>query len=303
MVFEILFGIAVVVIIILVAKIILLRGAFKEISEQVDERVKGETNTPITISTTDSAARKSVSLINSSIDELNIEKLRVVNSNREINKAVTNIAHDIRTPLTAINSYVDLLAEEQDVETRREYILRLKSRTEYMSELTDELFKYSISTDKAASECDTNKESACDIRGILEDCILSFYNVFTSKGITPVIDLPEKSVMAKIDSQDANRVFENIISNGLKYASKCFEISLDENGKAIFKNDANDLNNVEVGRLFDKYYTVKNTSASTGLGLAIAKELVAVNGGRIDAHLSEDNIFSIEVSLEVLKNT
>lgn len=299
MLFEILFGITLVVIIILILKIVMLRGAFKEISEQIDERVKGKTNTPITISTSDSAARKSVSVINSELDELNREKVRITNSNSDINKAVTNIAHDIRTPLTAINSYVDLLAEEKDEEVRSEYIQRLKNRTEYMSDLTNELFKYSVSTDRSLKNAEVNKEITCDIRGVLEDCILSFYNVFTSKGITPSINLPEESVFAFIDSRDANRVFENIISNGLKYAENKFEISLEESGKITFNNDANDLTNVEVARLFDKYYTVKNTAASTGLGLSIAKELVGICGGEISAHLSEDKVFVIEVILKI----
>ena len=116
----------------------------------------------------------------------------------------------------------------------------------------------------------------------MEECILSFYAAFKNKGIEPEIELPDEPVYVLCEKKSANRIFENIISNALKYADEALKVKLDVTGCATFSNPAPDLTPVSAAKLFDRYYTVKEGSASTGLGFSIAREQHRIQSGRRD---------------------
>lgn len=299
MLFKILFGISVLIIVGLVIYIFELRKAFDEIKDQVDMRVKGETNSPITLSTNDRKARDTTEFINDEIRILNKERMKYTNGNRDIDNAIANISHDLRTPLTAMNSYIDLLMKEKDETVRQEYLKRLKNRTDIMTELTKELFNYSAAVSETNAIVDTNLTSdTCDITAVLQDCILSFYNAFIEKGITPNINIPDETINVCIETTTAYRILENIIGNGIKYAEKNFDIDMSDKGVIKFSNYAPDLTQIDVAQLFDRFYTVKNSTASTGIGLSIAKELLHTYGGDVTAELTQNKIFSITVTFK-----
>ena len=286
MIWQIICGILLIIVIILIIRLVLLRRAFDEIAEDVKERSSGETSTPITITTSDRKARHAAVVLNEELKTLHDERCRYEAANSEINNAVTNISHDLRTPLTAINSYLDLIDSENDPATRDMYLDRIRNRTDVMVGLTDELFKYSVSNVRKPAPREVSS-AVCDIKTVTAECML--------RGITPKISLPEKGVMAKVTPSDADRILENIISNGLKYADSDFNVVLDDKGTVTFTNYAKDLTQVDVQRLFDRFYTVKNSAVSTGLGLSIAKKLISENGGTINASLSDENVLSITV--------
>ena len=100
------------------------------------------------------------------------------------------------------------------------------------------------------------------------------------------------------DRKSANRIFENIISNAIKYADDSLDVKLDREGSVIFSNPAPELTPVSAAKLFDRYYTVNEGSQSTGLGFAIAKELIDRNGGSIESSL-KDGILSIIVRFKI----
>ena len=279
-----------------VVKIVLLRRGFDELTENIEDQVKCDTQIPVTLTTTDAHARKTAETINRELRNLQDERNEYIDGNRKVAEAVTAISHDIRTPLTAINSYLDLMADEKNEELKKQYLERIKSRTLSLSELADELFKYSTSTDPSRYPVEyTDSESeTVDICRVLEECILSFYAAFKDKGIEPEIELPDHSVSVICDRKSANRIFENIISNAIKYADEALTVKLDGEGCAVFSNPAPDLTPVSAAKLFDRYYTVKEGNASTGLGFSIAKELITRNGGSIESEL-KDGVLSIIV--------
>jgi len=86
------------------------------------------------------------------------------------------------------------------------------------------------------------------------------------------------------------RIFENVISNAIKYSDNTVNISLNKEGIICVSNKAKDLDNVTVNKIFDRYYTVKNAKKSNGIGLSIAKQLVELNGGKIKADYTDDNL-------------
>lgn len=283
-----------------VIKIVLLRRGFDELTENIEDQVSGKTQIPVTLTTSDPHARHTAEILNRELKNLDRERNEYLDGNRKVAEAVTGISHDIRTPLTAINSYLDLMADEKDEVLKAQYLERIKSRTLSLSDLADELFKYSTSTDPERYPVQTENIASepIDICRVLEECMLSFYAGFKKRGIEPDIEIPDKPVFVLCDKKSANRIFENIISNAIKYANNDLRVKLDPKGQVIFSNPAPDLTPVSAAKLFDRYFTVNEGHASTGLGFSIAKELITRNNGTIEADL-KDGILMITVSFNL----
>ena len=197
----------------------------------------------------------------------------------ELKNAVSNISHDLRTPLTAICGYLDLLEQEEKSTTVERYIEVIRNRTEILKQLTEELFRYSVIL---TTEDDMIKE-AVEINRVLEESIAAFYVALNERRIIPNIKMPENKVICYLDSSALARVFSNLLNNAIKYSDGDLDITLSETGEIIFSNTASKLNEVQVGKLFDRFYTVEAARKSTGLGLAIAKTLVEQMNGTISA--------------------
>ena len=159
-----------------VVKIFLLRRGFDELTDNIEDQVNCKTQIPVTLTTTDPHARRTAETLNRELVKLQDERNRYIDGNRQISQVVTEISHDIRTPLTAINSYLDLMKGETDEELKAQYLERIKNRTLSLSDLADELFKYSTSADQAGQPVPSESESSgpIDICRILEECMLSF---------------------------------------------------------------------------------------------------------------------------------
>jgi len=269
---------------ILIYKIVLLQRGYDELTRDIEDQISGKTGVPVVLTTKDSHARKCAVTLNENIKELREEHIKYENGNRTIKEAVTNISHDLRTPLTAINSYLDLIEDETDEEVKKVYLERIKNRTDVLTGLTEELFKYSTITDRSDKEVKGGDHAEMtDLRRVIEECLISFYASFNQRGITPAVELPEKEVSVRCRKSDLDRIVENIISNALKYSDGDLIVTLTEDGKASFSNHTRDLTPVTAAKLFDRYYTVKDGQGSTGLGFSIARELTEKNGGSIEA--------------------
>lgn len=270
--------ILVLIIIVLAAKVWFLRRSAKEISEAFRDRLAADTNTLIDISSRDARMRQLASEINSQLRLLRKERHRYQQGDLELKEAVTNISHDLRTPLTAISGYLDLLEGESKSEKAASYLNQIRSRTQELNSLTEELFRYSIVT--SAREL---KPQRLDLVRALEESLLSFYGVMQERGIQPEIQLPETPVWRQLDPGAVSRVFSNIIGNGLKYSQGDLTVTMSPSGAITFANRAENLDAVTVGRLFDRFYTVEANRSSTGLGLSIARALTERMGGTITA--------------------
>lgn len=290
--------------IIAVIKIALLKRGYDELTDNIEDQVRGKTQIPVTLTTADPHARRTAETLNHELAKLQDLRNEYLDGNRKVAQAVTEISHDIRTPLTAINSYLDLMKDEENEALKQEYLERIKSRTLSLSDLADELFKYSTSTDPTRYPVQSEEVSSepIDICRTLEECILSFYAAFKGKGIEPEIELPDEPLYVLCDKKSANRIFENIISNAIKYANDSLCVRLNSDGTAVFSNPAPDLTPVSAAKLFDRYFTVKEGSNSTGLGFSIAKELIVRNGGTIESELI-DGVLSIKVHFKMQETT
>ena len=272
----------------LIVKVVLLRRALTEIDEQVKSHLDGTDSSAFRLSTADKRARDLANDLDAELQELHRERVFLQDGDRRMKDNVTAISHDLRTPLTAINSYVDLLSNEQDEAKRKEYLERIKDRTSELKDMTSELFKYSVSAD-AHYDSQLSTEDV-DLQRIIEDSLLSFYNEFKTHDITPVTSFPDDAVTVNCNRKTMMRIFDNIFSNAAKYATSSLAITLTPGRNVTVKNDAPDLTPVQVSRMFDKYYTVKDNKNSTGLGLSIARELIESMGGSITASLNDGEL-------------
>ena len=282
----IIIGILLLIIFVLSAKVYFLHQSTREIAETFRDRLTADTNTLIDISSRDPYMRKLASEINVQLGMLRKERHRYQQGDQELKDAVTNISHDLRTPLTAICGYLDLLENEEKSENVERYLSQISNRTEALKNLTEELFRYSVVT----SSQDLKLERLNMVQ-VLEESLLSFYGVMQEKGIHPQIHLPEEPVYRQLDAGALNRIFSNIISNALKYSDGDFSVTMKKDGSIQFANTAKELNAVTVGRLFDRFYTVDAGRNSTGLGLSIAKLLTERMGGMITAEYRDDQLY------------
>lgn len=269
----------------LLGKVRTLTRSLEEICDQMEDRLEGDTNNLLTLSTRDPHARRLAARLNAQLRLLRQQRRQYLNGDRELKEAVTNISHDLRTPLTAICGYLELLRREDASPQIRRYLSQVEGRVEAMKELTQELFRYSVtvSLPEAAWE-------PVDLRGALEESLLSFYGAFQQRGIQPQVALPEGPVIRPLDRGSLSRVLSNLISNALKYSGGDLQVSLEETGALSFSNTAPGLDAVSAGRLFDRFYTVEAGRHATGLGLSIAKLLTERMGGTIQARFRDGRL-------------
>lgn len=276
-----------VVVFALAIRLVLIRRSLGEITEELDEKLKTDTNTPICISSGDRAVRNFASKINSELSELRKERLRLQNGDAELKRAITDISHDLRTPLTAICGYIELLEREEQTENSERYLLIIRERANSMKNLTEELFRYSLVT----SAEDNLKAEKVSLNDALEQSLAAFYGVLSQKGIKPEIKIPKEPVERVLDKAAVGRIFENILSNAAKYSDGDLTVELSADGTVTFSNTAEKLDRIETERLFDRFYTVENAGGSTGLGLSIAKLFTEKTGGKIAAEYKNKKLF------------
>ena len=281
----IIIGILLLIIFVLLAKVYFLRKSAQEISEAFRDRLTADTNTLIDISTRDPYMRQLAADINMQLRLLRKQRHKYLTGDRELKEAVTNISHDLRTPLTAICGYLDLLDKEDKSENTSRYLSLIGNRVEAMKQLTEELFRYSV----ILSTGDLVLEPVC-VNGVLEESIAAFYGALTSRDIQPEIHITENRIERQLNREALGRVFSNILNNALKYSDGDLAITLRDDGDIIFSNTASGLNEVQVGKLFDRFFTVEAARNSNGLGLSIAKTLVEQMGGFILAELENKKL-------------
>lgn len=270
----------------LAIKIYLMKKSLKEIEEKFRERLRMETNTLIDISGRDKDLRSLADTLNGELGKLRDERRRFKQGDKELKDAVTNISHDLRTPLTAICGYLDLLEKEEKSETVAAYLEIIENRTRVMRELAEELFDYSLISSAKEEE---KRERIC-LNTALEESIASFYGAIMQKGIKPEIFMTERRIERNLDAMALARIFGNIINNAVKYSDGDFNVELKEDGTVIFSNSAKNLNPVAAERLFDRFYTVESGRNSTGLGLSISRLLTERMGGKIRAEHKEGRL-------------
>lgn len=274
-----------VLLLILAGKVYTLHKSARQLREGMAQQLERETNTLLSVSSGDREMRALADALNGQLAQLRAERQRYQHGDLELKEAITNISHDLRTPLTAIVGYLALLEGEEKSETVERYLSQISNRTQVLHQLSEELFAYALLTAPQPLH-----PQRVDLRGLVEEALLSYCGAMEQRGMEPTIQLPEGRVERNLDPTAARRVLSNIISNALKYSAGDFAVTMTPDGVITFANSAPDLNPVLVQRLFDRFFTVETARHSTGLGLSIAKLLTQQMEGTLEAKYQEGQL-------------
>lgn len=279
-------GILLMILFVLLIKLFLMKETIREIETALSQKLSSDTNTLIDISYQDKSLRRLAECLNTELRKLRRERHRFCQGDLELKEAVTNISHDLRTPLTSIQGYLDLLQREEKSDTVQRYIEVIRRRVEAMTELTEELFQYSV----VVSAGNSPAAEPVSVNGVLEESILAFYAVLQQQNITPSLHLTDCPILRNVNRSALSRIFSNLIQNAVKYSGGDLEITLTDDGSILFSNSAPGLSEADAQRLFDRFYTVEHARKSTGLGLSISKILVEQMKGTITAYYRDGRL-------------
>ena len=228
--------------------------------------------------------------INRYLENTQANKLKYIKREEEIRKEIENISHDLRTPLTSIRGYLELINDETISEKeKKDYISIVQKRSKVLQNLIQDFYDLSRIEN---NDYNLNMEIV-DINRELREQILLFYNDFEKKSIHVDINLDKNPALVKLDEGAIKRVFNNLIQNSIKYSKSSFCMSLIRNYNEViieFRNDVEDISKDELSLLFNRFYMKdkSRSSDSSGLGLTISKFLVESMNGEIDVELDED---------------
>lgn len=262
---------------------------------------KNESNMMITYESGFGEVGTLAGLLNRMLEEEKRRERDVRRREKLISDTYTNLSHDIRTPLTSLDGYFQLLGEAATEEERTRYEGIIRERIASLKELLEELFTF-------AKLKDTSYElelSPCGLTRLTAELILSYYGEWTKNGITPQIELEERELTVEGNELALRRTIQNLVKNALVHGTREIFISLKEqDGEALLRiaNRTPCPEEIDVSQVFDRFYKADPARGrtSSGLGLSIAREFVLHMGGRIEASLTGD-IFAVEIRLRILE--
>lgn len=266
-----------------------LRSQIKDIAEQIDFIDKNQSNALVTTQVKISELAALTDVLNHIFESHRTERIKWKKQENEIADIYTNLSHDIRTPLTSLDGYFQLLSESEDKEKNKRYITIIKDRIKALSDMLEELFTFT----KLENKTYNIKMCKCDMNEIVRETLFSYYEEWQMRGIVPTLNLTDEKLYFSGNEQVMRRVLQNIIKNVLEHGEKKVEICLDAYGDEIrltVQNEVTRADDIDIERIFEKFYKADaaRSKTSTGLGMAIAKEMTEEMGGKIAASLIND---------------
>ena len=238
--------------------------------------------------------------INSYLQFTRKERIKYLRREIEIRKEIENVSHDLRTPLTSILGYIELIDRNALSDDERNYLEVVIRKSKSLQRLIGKFYDLSrLEADEYAFE---NRN--VNIHKMLSELMLNSYNEFEKKEINLNLNIGNREVNVLGDEDALERIFTNLINNVLKYAANNLCVSIEpEMDKVIVKfiNDTSQLSDIDVSHMFDRFYMKEEarTNQSTGLGLTITKLLVEKMGGVISADLNEDKNLVIRIEFKI----
>lgn len=280
---EFIIIILIIVIIILLTYLFLYHNEVKHISKEIDNIKDLDSNTLIHSKYNLKNINNLIYKINNLLTESKNIKIDYGNKNKSLIKMMTNISHDLRTPLTSALGYIDIiLKSDLSEEEKKKDLITIEKRLRRLEELISSFFEFSriISTNKLPTLEKINLTS------ILEESVIVFYDDYKKNNRKILLDCNQRKIIINSNKMLLTRIFENLIGNAYKHSNSDLIIKVEKLNKVkiIFSNELLD-DDVDVDKIFDEFYTVdiSRTKEGTGLGLAIAKEFTRQLNGKIYA--------------------
>ena len=302
MIKDIIIVVLVLISLMLITRLILIRRNLKEISRELNNTKNEDYNRQLKVTLSDKTVEKLAADMNQNLDYQKSLKMETEKSRRQLEQSISDIAHDLRTPLTVIKGNLQMLEREELSDKGREYLDISRRKADTLKGMVDEFFELSV------LESDSKPVELCklDLIGFLSEFIIENETLIREKNLSPKITFPERTIYVRASKEMLSRVFSNLITNILKYAKDDFELVVEqddgENAQAVVKvsNHVDDPSAIDIEHIFDRTYRADKarSDGSAGLGLYIAKLLVEKQKGSMQAYINED-LLVFEVKLNV----
>jgi len=272
----------------LLARLLSVEAEIRRTSRKLDEIINADTNAQLTTQSFDKAITGLVKTVNDMLAKSRSDFVTTQRIEADLKRAILNISHDLRTPLTSAKGYLQML---EGTEEQARYLEIIKGRLDNLSDLMDNLFAFSRALEEKINLQRVN------IGNILRDALSESYIELERKGFVVESDIPETPIHGFCDEDALKRVLQNLLKNVYVHGKDYLFVGFSDNIIEI-ANKADNLNELEISRIFDRFYTADaaRTHKRTGLGLAISKELTEKMGGQITAKV-ENNMLVVRVRL------
>ena len=281
----------------LLVRMIMIRSSIRNLREELAKTRDADYNRQLSVPLVDGELSRLTTEINNGIEYQKGLKLEEAKSRRQLEQSISDIAHDLRTPLTVVKGNLQMLENEDLSPKGREYLEISRKKSESLKGMVDEFFELSV----LESETNVVEMEKIDLVNFLSEFIIENEAVIRGKNLEPEITFPEKSVFVQANKEMLSRVFSNLIGNILKYARDSFELSVQEKTEEDGKkrgwirigNTVDDPEAIDIEHIFDRTYRADKarSDGSAGLGLYIAKLLTEKQKGSIEAVLEDNNLY------------
>ncbi|MCR5530743.1 MAG: HAMP domain-containing histidine kinase [Lachnospiraceae bacterium] len=231
--------------------------------------------------------------INRTLEDVRERKHELSEKEKLIADAYANLSHDIRTPLTSLDGYVQLLRDATTPAEQARYTAIIRERIETLKELLEDLFTFTkLKNGKYEPELEI-----ISLRSVTAETVLSYYDVWKEAGVDPEIDLTEEVLPILGNELAVKRILQNITKNAMVHGHKSIFVTLrkrdERTAEVVIANPVEHPEEIEISRVFEQFYTADryHQQASSGLGLAIAKEFTERMNGTIGASLDGNRFF------------
>ena len=275
--------------IVLLIMLFMIKANIKEITRELKKTRDTDYDRQLRVTLNDRDIEELAKELNLNLDHQKELKLKEESAKKQLEQSVADIAHDLRTPLTVIKGNLQMLASEKLSEEGRQYLDVSSRKAETLKNMVDEFFEMSV----LESDTQPVKLKQTDIVAFMAQFIIDHETLIRDKGLTPDIDLPEKSVFIEANEELLGRVFSNLLANICKYAKESFKISVSaKDGKVVISNKIASSEDIDVAHIFDRTYRADKArrEGGAGLGLYIAKLLMEKQRGSISAKIAEGRI-------------
>ncbi len=284
---------AVLIILVLIIRLVMMKKQTKSMIEQLEYTKDFSYNKQIQIELIDRDLTDLATAFNKNLDFQKSLKLKHEMTEKQLRQSISDIAHDLRTPLTVIKGNLQLLEQSSGLTvSQQEYIKICTDKADLLRQMIDDFFEISV----LESDTDEIPIKGVNATNLLMQFILDHEALIREKELTPDIHLPEKTVMLKGDEAFILRMLSNLLNNILKYGKNEFEVGLSEGNDNVviyFANEVLNGTNIDIDRLFDRTYRADSArkEGSAGLGLYIVKVLAEKQGGSVRARLDDRKLF------------
>jgi len=278
----------------ILVKYILLKKDIFQIGSRLKVIADVDTNAQLCTSTFDKNISNLVEAINKSLEKGRKDFTRAKKLEADLKRAITNISHDLRTPLTSAKGYLQMIEKSDlDIKTRLRYLSIIEGRLDALTVLMDSLFDFSRALE---GDLSFKKVNICNL---LRDSLSENYLELSSKDFVVESEIPESPVYFNCDENAMKRVVQNLIKNACVHGKDYLSVKLSDGVLKII-NNVDEINKLDTARIFDRFYTADaaRSSKRTGLGLAIVKELLEKMGCEVKAE-TKNNLLSVVVYFNI----